>query len=189
MGSGQWAVGSDTPRGQPESQKGKQSAMPLGGNMHSPIVRFGIGLGAFICVVSAPISGYFLTRIFLEAQASSAWPSVMGTLTKAQVGEKSVGRYFADVAYSYRVGTSEFTGFRVRASHGEYDIRDGAVQEIRGLTPGQQIAVFYDPANPRSAVLQPGAGFQEYTLLFVPLIMCGMGVFGFWRLWRTRRGR
>src|SRR5688572_26282110 len=94
----------------------------------SPIVRFGFAIAAFFCVVGGPISGYFLTKIFLEARASASWPSVSGTVTRAQVGNTGVGRYFADVGYTYRVGEDEFTGSKVRASDGEYNARDGAVQ-------------------------------------------------------------
>ena len=151
----------------------------------SPIVRFGFGLGAFFLLIGGPISGYFLGRIFLEAKVSSTWPSVTGTITRAQVGETGVGRYVADVAYSYRVGDREFTGSRIRTSDGEYRIRDGAVQAIDGLTVGRQLPVHYDPVNPRHSVLQAGAGFQEYVLLLIPV---GMFVVGLWRfrlLWRT----
>ncbi|MEX0717855.1 MAG: DUF3592 domain-containing protein [Planctomycetaceae bacterium] len=153
----------------------------------SPIVRVGFGIGAFIFVMSGPVSGYFLTRIFLEARASANWPSVSGTLTKAEVGETRVGRFFADVAYTYRVGETEFTGTKVRASDGEYGFRDGAVQAIRGLSVGEAVTVFYDPSLPRRAVLRAGAGFQEYALLTVPVAMFGIGVWSFRLLWRTRR--
>jgi hypothetical protein len=152
----------------------------------SPIVRFGFGVAAFFFVIGGPISGYFLGRIFLEAKASSAWPMVVGTVTRAQVGETGIGRYFADVAYTYRVGDREFTGTRIRPSDGEYNIRDGAVHAIRELTVGKQHPVFYNPANPRQAVLQAGAGFQEYVLLLVPVGMFVVGVWSFRRLWRTR---
>lgn len=152
----------------------------------SPIVRFGLGLFAILLVVSAPMSGYFLVQIFLDAKASANWPSVTGMLTKSQVGDRGAGRYFADVAYTYRIGASEFVGSKVRASDGDYNIRDGAVQMIRGLAVGQPVTVYYDPSNPRKALLRPGAGFQEYALLFVPLMMFGIGVGAFWLLFRRR---
>jgi hypothetical protein len=154
---------------------------------HSPIVRFGFGLAALIFVIGGPISGYFLGRIFLEAKASSAWPSVLGTITKAQVGETEVRRYFADVAYSYRVDGREFMGSRIRASDGEYKIRDGAVQAIGDLKVGQQAPVYYSPANPRQSMLQAGPGFQEYALLLVPVGMLVVGLRYFRLLWRTRK--
>lgn len=155
----------------------------------SPIVRFGFGLAAFIFVIGGPISGFFLGRIFLEARSSSTWPSVLGTITRAQVGETEVQRYFADVTYSYRIRGTEFTGSRIRASDGEYSVRDGAVQAIGELQVGQQVNVYYNPADPRQSVLQAGAGFQEYALLLVPVAMFCVGLWSFRLLWRTRKAR
>ena len=132
------------------------------------------------------MSGFFLGRIFLEAKASAAWPAVVGTVTRAEVGETAVGHYFADVAYAYRVGDTEFTGSRIRASDGESNIRDGAVQAIGDLKVGKQLSVFYNPSNPRKALLEPGAGFQEYMLLLVPAGMFVVGLWAFRLLWRTR---
>jgi hypothetical protein len=138
-------------------------------------------------ILSAPVSGYFLTRIFFEARASASWPSVMGTLTKAEVAEVGIGRWRADVAYSYRVGRNEFTGSRIRASDGEYEIRDGAVQAMDGMNVGQRMSVFYKPSDPQQSVLRPGVGFQEYALLFVPVLMLGAGVASLYFLRRSGR--
>ena len=151
------------------------------------IVRLGFAVAGFFCMAASPVSGYFLTRIFLEARASASWPSVSGTVTKAQVGGAGLGRYFADVSYTYRVGDNDFTGSRVRASDGEYDGPDGAVQDIRGLSAGQTVLVFYNPSDPRQALLKPGAGFQECALLFIPLLMFGFGLLSLCLLLRTRR--
>jgi hypothetical protein len=153
----------------------------------SSIVHFTLAVAALFGVAGSPISGYFLTKIFLEARASASWPSVSGTVTKAQVGSAGFGRYFADVSYIYHIGGNDLTGTRVRASDGEYDGRDGAIQAIRGLSVGQTVLVFYDPSDPRQAVLRPGASFQEYALLVIPLLMFGSGLGVFCFLWWTRR--
>jgi hypothetical protein len=165
------------------------SARPLRDDERSPLVRFGLGLVAFLLILGAPVSGYFFTKIFLEARATANWPSVKGMLTKARVAEIGFGRYHADVAYSYRVGPNDYTGSRVRLSDGEYDVRDGAAQAIDGLTAGRPVSVFYNPSNPQQSVLRSGVGFQEYALLFVPVPMFGIGATYFWLLWRPRRRR
>jgi hypothetical protein len=155
-------------------------------HLHSPIVRFGVGVWAVMFLFAAPVSGFFLTRIFLDARDSATWPTVPGRLTRAQVGETAVRRYYVDVAYTYRVGSREYVGTKVRASDGEYDRRAGAVRALRGLAAGQPVTVFYSPADPQRAVLRAGTGVQEYALLFVPVVMLGIGVSGFVLLWRTR---
>jgi hypothetical protein len=142
----------------------------------SPIVSFGLWLAAILLVISGPISGYFLLQIYLTARASGAWPSVPGEITKADVGMTTVGRYYAEVSYSYKVGGREFTGHRIRASDGEYGFRDGAVQAIQGLAPGQRMSVHFDPDETSRSVIRPGAGSQEYVLLFVPVVMFSLRI-------------
>jgi hypothetical protein len=152
----------------------------------SPIVRFGSWMGAIIMLISAPVSGYFLFQIFLKAKASQDWPSVPGVITRAEVAGDETGRYRADVSYTYSVGGRNLVGTRIRASDGEYNVRDGAVQAIQGLAKGQQINVYYDPSNPTYCLIQPGAGFQEYALLVVPAVMLGIALTLIYRLRKAR---
>lgn len=151
----------------------------------SPIVRFGIWMGALLMLISAPVSGYFLLQIFLKAKASQTWPSVPGVITKAEVADK-FGRFQADVSYTYTVDGRNLVGSRIRASDGEFNVRDGAVQALQGLAKGQQVNVYYDPSNPGYSLIQPGAGFQEYALLVVPFVMVGIGLTLIYRLRKTR---
>jgi hypothetical protein len=144
----------------------------------STIVRFGGWFFSILFVISAPVGGYFLFQIYLMAKASEAWPSVPGLITKAKVAQTSVGRYYADVTYNYTVRGQKLRGTRVRASDGEYDFRDGAVQAIKGLASGQTVEVYFDPAAPTQSVLQPGVGFQERALLCVPVVMLSIGIAG-----------
>lgn len=103
------------------------------------------------------------------------------------MAETTVGRYVANVEYRYRISDVEFTRSRIRASDGEYGIRDGAVQAIGNLSVGKQLPVSYNPADPRKSVLQADTGFQEYALLVVPLVILGIGLYSARSLWRIRR--
>ncbi len=153
----------------------------------SPIVRFGAAIGAAFCVFGSPMMGFFLTRIFLEAKASASWPTTPGILQKVAVREDSVNRYFAEVAYTYSVNGQEYTGSRISASDGEYNVRDGAVQAIAGLQTGKTVDVHYNPTNPNHSVIRAGAGFPEYFLLFLPVGIFAVGVHLFRLLYLTRK--
>ena len=138
----------------------------------SPIVRFGVLLGGGIALLTGPVSGFFLTRIFLEAQASAQWPHVQGILEKAEV--KDVGlplhpRYQADVEYSYRVDGVAYHGHRIRASDGEVEYREAVEDELKGLIAGQPVSVYFDPERKSRCVLRIGARYQEWALLLVPV--------------------
>ncbi|MHC5540007.1 DUF3592 domain-containing protein [Singulisphaera rosea] len=153
----------------------------------SPLVRFGRTLGAIIIIAAAPVSGYFLGQAFLTARASVNWPTVPGVLTQAKVRDPGIGGFHADVVYIYTVAGRQFAGTRIRASDGEHKQREGAEQALRGLAPGQQVTVHYDPADPGRSLLQTGAGFQEYAQLFVPVGMLSYGIYLLVSLRRSRR--
>jgi hypothetical protein len=152
----------------------------------SPIVRFGRGLGAFFFLLGAPISGYFLMHILLQAKAAEHWPSTVGALSKAQVHQDGVGHYTSEVEYHYRVNNQDFTGTRIKIADGESEYRDAAEQSLRGLKVGQPLDVFYDPADPQQSVLQNGVGFQEYGMLIIPVIMFAIGAGVARHLYTTR---
>ena len=80
------------------------------------------------------------------------------------------------MSYDYQVAGRSYTGNRISISDGEYNIRDGAVQAIRGLQEGQRLPVYYNPDDPSEAVLRPGATFASYALLAIPLGLFGLGI-------------
>lgn len=159
--------------------------------MDSPIVRFGMSLGGCLLIVASIVSGFFLMRIFLEAQASASWPIIAGTVTNAEVVEMRAAfksRYETRVRYTYRVNDRDYGGKRIRASDGEYDNAAAATRALEGLAAGQEIRVHYDPKDPSRALLRAGAAFPEYALLSIPLVMLAMGMIPLLRVrsWRRR---
>jgi len=130
--------------------------------------------------------GFFLVQIFLEAKASANWPTAAGIFQKVAVRETSFNRYYADVAYTFSVAGHEYTGSRISASDGEYNIHDGAVQAIQGLRVGEDVTVYYNPSNPHQAVIRAGAGLQEHFLLMLPIAIFAFGVYAFHLLHRTK---
>lgn len=155
----------------------------------SPIIRFGLTFGAIFCVFGSPVMAFFLTRIFLEAKASASWPTTPGIIQKVAVRETSVSRYYADVSYTYSAAGRDYTGTRISASDGEYNVRDGAVQAIHGLHVGQGVTVYYDPSNPSQSVIRAGAGFTEYVLFCVPIAFFAFGIYAFRQLLRTKTAK
>ena len=148
----------------------------------SPTQRLGAVILGFLCTGGAIVSAFFITQLFLQAQASARWPTVSGTLTKARVS----GHYIADVSYRYDVGGITYTGTKIRASDGQYSDEGEAAQAIQGLSPEQVVQVSYNPANPTQSFLRPGAGAPEYAMLCIPFIMFGVGAFLLWFTWRAR---
>jgi Protein of unknown function (DUF3592) len=152
----------------------------------SPIIRLRWIIVAIAFTVAAPVSGFFLTRIFLEARASAHWPAVPGVVTHAEVvpiGEIK-RKYRTEVSYQYAVAGVDRQGSRIRTSDGEWDSLDAARSALGTLATDARVMVYYDPADPSRSVLEAGVGFQETALLIVPIFMLAIGVFAWWLLIR-----
>lgn len=178
------------PMGSPTSPPFLSGMHPLPaktGAIDSPIVQLGLLIFGGLLLLGAPVSGYFLGQIFLEAKASATWPPISGVITRAQVARTGTGRYSPDVAYTYLVGGVAYEGTKVRASDGETNDSGSAARNIKGLTVGMTVPVHYNPADPSRSVLRTGVGFQEVALLVIPLLMATIGIGVLTHLWRSRR--
>ncbi len=114
-----------------------------------------------------------------SARGSESWPTAEGTVSESEVFEyyADTAMYQALVSYSYVVDNTRYTGMTVG-----YDVggsSDPASQrEIAARYPvGSKVTVYYDPANPQIAVLEPGAKgdiwkpvIRGTVLLFIGLI-------------------
>lgn len=111
------------------------------------LVVLGIG-----CAVAL---GCILVALRGRRRSVSEWSSTRGTVLSStvQVANGASRRGSPLVLYSYQVGGAEFQGSRVRlgAQLDEADV-------IVGRYPaGACVEVYYDPADPTFAVLEPWA--------------------------------
>jgi hypothetical protein len=156
----------------------------------SPILRIGWTIGGLFLLAGGPISGYFLGNMVLEARRSATWPVVPGVVQDAHVEDRSAlnhGAFYAVLAYTYRVGSNDFAGSRIRASDGELPTAESASSELVGLSVGTPVTVYYDPVAPESSVLKPGARWQEYALLMVPVVMFCLGLLALYGAFHRRK--
>lgn len=144
----------------------------------------------------------FGVSFVLEANASRNWPTAQGTVETVRVtwrndsnSNRSIPdrEYFYEIYYSYAVDGRPFEGSRYSLGDGstasdrmyrtEEEAREAAFD---AWMPAQTVAVYYNPADPASAVLDPGAGFSTYIpLIFgAVLLLSGLGM-----LWLYLRQR
>jgi hypothetical protein len=87
------------------------------------------------------------------------------------------------VAYAYHVDDHAYTGDRYSLGQGSrassrYSSRSEACTASRSGYPiGSSINVFYDPANPSSAVLEAGPNWGTFGPLLIGLIFVPTGIF------------
>jgi hypothetical protein len=136
-------------------------------------------LGLFLTALFGSLF-FFLIYSFVEVQASQSWQVAKGKILGSGVGTKtertSRGRrytvYSAAVAYEYTVDGKTLTGSQLGfGSDQTYGFLAGSV--AGRYKEGQEVPVYYDPADPKHAVLQR-------TVLFGSFIMGGVGLFVFY---------
>jgi len=119
-----------------------------------------------------------------NAMESKNWPSAGGRITISGVSENydsdnNSVTYNAKVAYNYTVNGLSYTGSTV--AFGDYSSSDPshAGSIVSRYPVGKSIKVYYDPDNPKTSVLEPGAGWNSFVGLMVGIGFGIIGIIGF----------
>jgi hypothetical protein len=95
-----------------------------------------------------------------RGRKSLEWPHVQGTVTASLVRTSqsdSGGSYYPAVDYEYQVGGQKYESSRIGVG-GAASVNSLAAEAVVSkYAPGTKVAVYYDPAKPGYAVLEPGA--------------------------------
>ena len=133
----------------------------------------------FLFTLAAALAGTGLIAVALWLRARAAqsrqWPSVEGTVLESRVDDAHLEFMKPVLRYRYAVEGRSHVGFRVAFSG--YGVSRRAMADlVRPYAVGQAVRVFYDPARPASAVLDPrGRSDWVYWLLF-GLGFCALAV-------------
>lgn len=144
-------------------------------------MKFAYILFAIFVLVGLGIAVYGLTVLY-HARRTAAWPGTPGVVTRSEVvrGDDS---YSAALAYSYTVdgvayeGTSIASGPEITSS-----TEDHARRRVDRYPVGSAVTVYYDPAAPATAVLEPGLLKRSFVPLVFGLFFATFGGW-FWLLW------
>jgi hypothetical protein len=151
-----------------------------------------IGAAIFFIVIGGALLAFGV--VFLrDANASANWPTTPGRVENVRVTWDNVGStqaaperaYSFIVTYSYAVAGEPYAGNRYSLGEGstatgrrfpsEEAARNAAAAAYRS---GQDVTVYYDPADPAQAVLQPGVNWGTYVPLILGafFLLCGAGL-------------
>jgi len=113
--------------------------------------------------------------IFQNARVSENWPSTQGQIINSTLTESTDEdgtTYYADVTFDYVVDDHRHIGDEV--SFGQYGSSDRshAQATVDRYINKARVVVYYDPARPETAVLEPGFTWGSFFIL-------GMGLFFF----------
>jgi hypothetical protein len=159
----------------------------------------------FLMVFGGMGSWAFITGLkgVEKALASQNWPSVQGQVLSSSVGthdshdSDSSTTYSADVRYTYGVNGNTYQGTHL----GSGDFSSSNYNQMSAWAAkypaGKQVSVYYDPANPATAVLETGfsgglliplgvgAAFIAVSVFFVFSIVRTAVSTGMWGLFKS----
>jgi len=117
--------------------------------------------------------GFYQSR---KAKAIKSWPSVKGVVTGSKIvpgrDKDAEGNVIdqASITYMYAVSGSPFHGNRVKMGD-----PGNARKLIARYSKDRRVLVYYDPANPASAVLERGSSnLWVWPLIGVISILLGL---------------
>jgi hypothetical protein len=128
-------------------------------------------------------------RAFARDRAIARWPRAGGVVTNAtldtskhRLTDKNTGLhsystyYTPSVRYTYSVGGQTFEGKNIALSvDGVATTQDAAQRFIDKYAPGTQLAVLYDPTDPKTAYLEVGRSVGGIILFAFGLFWLALG--------------
>ena len=131
------------------------------------------------------IGGYFALKYGQKsidlAKASVEWPSVPGKVERSEVvrSRDSDGdtMYRAEIIYRYAVNGEplESDQRRIGATTSSSSSK-GAYKVTRAYPEGKDVTVYYNPAAPEEAVLEPGVFLESKILWYVGIVFMVLGL-------------
>ncbi len=115
-----------------------------------------------------------------RAKNSAFWRDTNGRILSATIekserqssGHGNEFRYTPKISYTYSVNDHEFISGRIKIMNDYSSNSLEAVQKIiLKYRPGSEVIVYYDPANPKRAVLEKGVSTEIYILIAFSIII------------------
>jgi hypothetical protein len=107
-----------------------------------------------------------------EARASANWPTADGVVVRT-TRSRSMGVH---VSYRYSVAGIDYESNRIRLA--EKFWRDQPSEIAARYPEGRQVSVAYDPSNPSSAALEPGASWGAIVKKLIAALLLGIAGLG-----------
>jgi hypothetical protein len=127
-------------------------------------------------------------RIIVNARASGTWPHVVGTImhasvrtTDSQSNGKTTRMYSADIRYRYQVSGKTYVSGQVSLSDHSSSSSSGMKKLIWRYPAGKSVSVYYNPTDPKDALLEPGTVFISYIPFAFGIISILAGLFALFR--------
>jgi len=120
---------------------------------------------------------------YLQIKKSAQWPSVPGVITRSYLRSGfcliSMPCYHGEVAYSYRVGSTDYQSTSIDLGRSPWAAKDGWQRVLDHYPVGKTVRVYYEPARPAHAVLNSGLVGEMEGGYKLNLFLIGGSAFAF----------
>jgi hypothetical protein len=152
-----------------------------------PLIFLGVGL--LLLTIGA-------LQIY-RGEQSKEWPTVPGVITVAELGKQSDrdsdGRtsttYRADISYDYLVNDTAYVNGNVHFGSMQSSDPSTARAVLKRYPVGKSVTVYYNPARPQQAVLEPGVAAVAWILPALGLLFAVVGSGFCWLVLRMLRSQ
>ena len=121
-------------------------------------------VGAGIVGIGA-LTAYGAIRMRRKTAQAHKWPTVTGTIVSSELETetryhdgKRIQTYGSAIRYAYEVGGKAYESDQIQLGGTSETSRPGEFERIVARYPeGKRVTVYYDPDDPATATLEPGA--------------------------------
>ncbi len=157
--------------------------------LSAPQLAIIAGIFALVAFAGIVVIGQGITTLRTGA-VSANWPHVMGKMLKAEVTSSTTQRrdnegrsytdttYYPSVTYEFVLNGQTYQSNRLSAQDNGYSKSTDALNAIEQVNSGDGVTVYYNPQNPKEAMLKPGISGNSFVSLVFGglLLLLGGGV-------------
>ena len=135
---------------------------------------------AMLIVLAGVVGRVMCLRSLARNRSSFKWPTTQGKVVSSMV--KTIGfgddvRQRAEIIYEYEVGEKKLQSGRVSLSddYSDAQLTDAQIQDkVKKYPIGEEVTVYFDPADPRESLLEP----KQNTTMYLLMAVCGLVIAG-----------
>ncbi len=143
----------------------------------------------YIFLAIGVLSFYVGTRKAVEGIRAKSWPTAKGRIVTSKVDEirteqkMRIARLCLKVDYLYMVDNVIYEGHRVNVGWSCFGTQASVEEKLKRYPPGAEVTVYYNPAYPSQALLEPGLDWSIFLLWGIASMSFGIA----WPLLKARR--
>lgn len=140
--------------------------------------------GIFLVVIGLLAMQYVSKPLSEAFSESEKWPQTEGVITDGEVlSFRSDGQnmYRASLVYKYEVDGKQYHSNAIRKGISSTSFKYFPKRKVEKHPIGSKVMVFYNPALPSEALLEPGLGALKYLFYGIPASFILIGLMVFWK--------